>query len=109
MFAVCDGDIAKPNEQPVKNISSGIIQNASDGPARAIRPIVVTVPHMPAIIRRRGPTRLYRRLVSCTPIMPPSASVKVERPEWIGGEAEAVLQQQRYEEQRAHEPARRRR
>jgi hypothetical protein len=37
---------------------------------------------MPAVIRRRGPTRLYRRLVSCTPIMPPIASVNVDRPEW---------------------------
>jgi hypothetical protein len=26
MLAVCAGDIAKPNEAPVKNISSGIIQ-----------------------------------------------------------------------------------
>jgi hypothetical protein len=58
MLAASDGAIANPNESPVKNISSGISQSASDRPASAIAPIVSTVPDMPAIIRRRGPTRL---------------------------------------------------
>ena len=105
MLAVCAGDIAKPNEQPVKNMSSGITQNASDGPARAIRPIVATVPHMPAIISRRGPIRLYSRVVTCTPShaaerLGEGGQAGVDR-----GEAEAVLQQQRDKEQGADEPA----
>jgi hypothetical protein len=58
MLAASDGAIVNPNERPVTNISSGISQSASVGPASAIAPIVTTVPDMPAIIRRRGPTRL---------------------------------------------------
>ena len=44
-------------------------------------PMVNTVPVIPAIMSRRGPSLLYSRVVICTPVIPPSASGKVDRPE----------------------------
>ena len=98
--AVCDGRHREPEK------AAGAEHQHRHGPARVARPgerpsatIGTTAPSMPAIISRRGPTRLYSRDVTWMPTMPPRASGNVDRPECRAEKPRPFCRQQRNQEQ----------
>ena len=75
------GAIANPNAVPMKKISNGMAHTAVDGPTSAATATNTPLEPRPPAISGRGPTRRNSRVETWMPMIPPTASVKVDKPE----------------------------